>query len=340
MITIDFNKEIDINISIAMSSINKATLEGFKKYHGGKVNNLIEEYLQSLKREDNYDIKEEKKVEEKVVEEKVVEEKVVEEKVVEEKVVEEKIVKKKVDIGTKCIARCWYKNGYSRRCTRDHKDGEFCKKHRKDYEEGQLNFGLMNEKRPTIYIGVGPESLKKQKGKEIQWKDKEDESELIYYPGISSLDNVKESNIQKKEKVEEKTPKKDDTPKKVEKSKKVKTPKKDDTPKKVEKSKKVIISEEVEIKNICDDCKEEICDCKTIPLDIIDKKEQEELLSDDENEYIHYQGVTYYYDREINVLANIEDYGEVGKWDSENQCIIWNEENDRENHMNHPDYSP
>ena len=75
-------------------------------------------------------------------------------------------------------------------------------------------------------------------------------------------------------------------------------------------------------------------------FEIFGKKEQEELLSDDENEYIHYQGVTYYYDREINVLANIEDYGEVGKWDSENQCIIWNEENDRENHMNHPDYSP
>ena len=74
--------------------------------------------------------------------------------------------------------------------------------HRKDYESGQYNFGLMNEKRPTKYIGVGAPSLKKKKGKDIPWKGKEDESELIYYPGISSLDNVKDSNVTKEVKEE------------------------------------------------------------------------------------------------------------------------------------------
>ena len=52
MITIDFNKEIDINISIAMETTTNilGSLEGFKKYHGEKVNNLIFELNQKLEK--------------------------------------------------------------------------------------------------------------------------------------------------------------------------------------------------------------------------------------------------------------------------------------------------
>jgi len=67
MIKIDINKGIDINISIAMETTTNilGTLDGFKVFHGEKVNNLIEGYLLSLKRVDNHKGKEE------VIEEKV-----------------------------------------------------------------------------------------------------------------------------------------------------------------------------------------------------------------------------------------------------------------------------
>jgi len=390
MIKIKIDKEIDINISVTMEKTNDivGTLDGFKEFHGEKVNDFIEEYLLSLKRVDNLEEKEEV-IEEKeeVIEEKeeVIEEKeeVIEEKeeVIEKKeeVIEEKeeVIEKKeevkVDIGSKCIVRCWYENGYSRRCTSNHKDGRFCKKHIKEYKIGYLNFGLMNEKRPTKYIGVGAPSVKKKKGKNIPWKNKEDDSELIYYPGISSLDNVgnDKTNTSKKEKVEvkeEKVEVKEEKVKVKEEKVKVKeekvvkikkkgckkcglcgeighnkrtcTKNKQVTQKEVPKKVVVNIKEEVEEKEICQDCKEEICDCKTIPLDLIEKKEQEELLSDEENEYIPYQGVSYYYDRDTNILSNTDDYGEVGKWNTENQCIDWNREEYKEIHIQNPDYSP
>ena len=355
MIKIKIDKEIDINISVTMEKTNDivGTLDGFKEFHGEKVNDFIEEYLLSLKRVDNLEEKEE------VIEEK---EEVIEEK---EEVIEKK-EEVKVDIGSKCIVRCWYENGYSRRCTSNHKDGRFCKKHIKEYKIGYLNFGLMNEKRPTKYIGVGAPSVKKKKGKNIPWKNKEDDSELIYYPGISSLDNVgnDKTNTSKKEKVEvkeEKVKVKEEKVKvKEEKVVKIKekrckkcglcgeighnkrtcTKNKQVTQKEVPKKVVVNIKEEVEEKEICQDCKEEICDCKTIPLDLIEKKEQEELLSDEENEYIPYQGVSYYYDRDTNILSNTDDYGEVGKWNTENQCIDWNREEYKEIHIQNPDYSP
>ena len=61
MIKIDINKGIDINIPIAMETTTNilGTLDGFKVFHGEKVNNLIEGYLLSLKRVDNHKEKEE-----------------------------------------------------------------------------------------------------------------------------------------------------------------------------------------------------------------------------------------------------------------------------------------
>ena len=69
------------------------TLNGFKEFHGEKVKDLIEEYLLSLNRIDILEKKEDESQEK-----------------------EEKL-EKKIDIGSKCIARCWYNNGYSRRWT-------------------------------------------------------------------------------------------------------------------------------------------------------------------------------------------------------------------------------
>ena len=84
MIKIKIDKEIDINISVTMEKTNDivGTLNGFKEFHGEKVNNFIEEYLLSLKRVDNHEEKEE------VIEEK---EEVIEEK---EEVIEDLNIEK------------------------------------------------------------------------------------------------------------------------------------------------------------------------------------------------------------------------------------------------------
>ena len=320
------------------------TLNGFKEFHGEKVNDLIEEYLLSLNRIDIHEKKEDES---------------------------QGKSEREIDIGSKCIARCWYNNGYSRRCTRNHKEGVFCKKHSQEYKSGNLNYGLMNSKRPIKYIGVGPDSLKKKKGKNIPWKGKEDESELIYYPGISSLDNIKEEESEVKEeesevKEEKSEVKEEESEVKEEESVKVKkkgrkcgicgetghnkkTCKKNkqvtqkDVPKEVPKEVPEEVLEEVleevpEIGKICQDCKENICDCETIPLDIIERKECEGLLSDEENHQIYYQGIYYYYDKGENIVSNNE-YEEVGSWDLDNESIKWYSEEYKQLHEEHPDFS-
>ena len=50
-----------------------------------------------------------------------------------------------------------------------------------------------------------------------------------------------------------------------------------------------------------------------------------ELLTDDTNDYIIYEGIEYTYDDSTNIISY--DYEELGIWNSLNQCIDWyNEE--------------
>lgn len=312
-------------------------LEGFKIFHGEKVMHYIEEYMLSL----NLEEKIEGDIEDNM---------------------EETELERVIDIGTKCIARCNNKNS-SRRCIQDKKDEYFCKKHRKEYEDDILNFGLMNEKRPEIWRGVGTKTLISKKGKQIPWKNEEDDNDLIYCPNVSGNDHSKDKQIKNKSEnvksevkveVKKKVIKKGrkcglcgevghnkTTCTKNKKITKKEIPKTPDIPEISKLPDTEVTSKDMDIvPAVCDKCNEYPCDCETIPLDITEIKEQEELLSDNENEFIPYQGVNYYYDREMNILSNIIDYGEVGKWNSKNECIDWFDEEYEQNHIEHPDYSP
>lgn len=68
----------------------------------------------------------------------------------------------------KCICRVWNK-GLGTQCTRDKKQGDFCKVHFTKYEQGKLDFGVVTEPRPTHY----PKTIDikgKKPGSLIKWK--------------------------------------------------------------------------------------------------------------------------------------------------------------------------
>jgi hypothetical protein len=77
--------------------------------------------------------------------------------------------------------------------------------------------------------------------------------------------------------------------------------------------------------NLCTnrDCK--CIECQTIPLSPTESQSMNELLTDDTNDYIIYEGIEYTYDDSTNIISY--DYEELGIWNSLNQCIDWyNEE--------------
>ena len=62
------------------------------------------------------------------------------------------------------------------------------------------------------------------------------------------------------------------------------------------------------------------------------------LEEDNENEFIPYQGVHYYYDRSTNIVSNNE-YEQIGVWNIKNQTIEWYNPNFEIQHKEHPDYN-
>lgn len=66
-------------------------------------------------------------------------------------------------------------------------------------------------------------------------------------------------------------------------------------------------------------------ECQTIPLSPRESESMNELLSDDSNDYIIYEGVEYTFDDSTNIISY--DYEELGIWNTERECIEWyNEE--------------
>jgi hypothetical protein len=62
-------------------------------------------------------------------------------------------------------------------------------------------------------------------------------------------------------------------------------------------------------------------ECKTIPLSPNESKLCNELLTEDKNDYIIYEGFEYQYDSSTNIIAY--DYEELGIWDSNTESINW-----------------
>lgn len=68
----------------------------------------------------------------------------------------------------KCICRVW-NTGLGTQCTRDKKQGDFCKVHSKKYEQDKLDFGVVTGPRPTHYSKTTDLKGKKP-GSLIKWK--------------------------------------------------------------------------------------------------------------------------------------------------------------------------
>jgi len=67
------------------------------------------------------------------------------------------------------------------------------------------------------------------------------------------------------------------------------------------------------------DCK---CpECQTIPLSPTESQSMNELLTDDTNDYIIYEGVEYTFDDSTNIISY--DYEELGIWNTSTESIDW-----------------
>ena len=77
--------------------------------------------------------------------------------------------------------------------------------------------------------------------------------------------------------------------------------------------------------NNCEDCNSNPCDCDTESLSDDELNECNDLLAEDTNNYIYYEGVSYGYDQSTNIVDY--NYEELGEWNSDCECIEWyNEE--------------
>lgn len=75
----------------------------------------------------------------------------------------------------KCICRVW-NTGLGTQCTRDKKQGDFCKVHSKKYEQDKLDFGVVTGPRPTHYSKT-TEIKGKKPGSLIKWKQQTEQIE-------------------------------------------------------------------------------------------------------------------------------------------------------------------
>ena len=291
--------------SIIYSSIDivlkmDGTLKGFSDFHGDKVTNMLEEYFKSMEIDD-------KEIQE-------------------------------ID-ADKCMCRI-YNNGTAKQCNRNYITGTiYCSMHFKIIEEyGSYGFGLMDEDIPTHHI---PGS--KNEGKRIAWKSSGDVSTNCVKK--RKCTNCGESGHYKK------------------------TCTKND----IVVIKEVIKKEEIKeviVKNVCNNCKfipkdnkftivdddmycytcykvffekckdcnKSPCDCDTELSSDIDRKECDDLMSEDTNEYIYFQGIHYYYDRATNIIAF--EYKELGIWNHKSESVDWYDTDCENIHKSNPDYNP
>ena len=62
-------------------------------------------------------------------------------------------------------------------------------------------------------------------------------------------------------------------------------------------------------------------ECQTIPMSPKESQIMNDLLSDDTNDYIIYEGVEYTFDDTTNIISY--DYEELGIWNTDSQSINW-----------------
>jgi hypothetical protein len=84
---------------------------------------------------------------------------------------------------------------------------------------------------------------------------------------------------------------------------------------------KVVVIDGITDFNLCTNknCK---CDeCQTIPLSPTESQSMNDLLTDDTNDYIIYEGIEYTFDDSTNIISY--DYEELGIWNKDTESIQW-----------------
>ena len=73
--------------------------------------------------------------------------------------------------------------------------------------------------------------------------------------------------------------------------------------------------------NLCTNKNCKCIECQTQPLSPKESQSMNDLLTDDTNDYIIYEGVEYTYDDSTNIISY--DYEELGIWNKESESIDW-----------------
>jgi len=73
--------------------------------------------------------------------------------------------------------------------------------------------------------------------------------------------------------------------------------------------------------NLCTNKECKCKECQTIPLSPTESQSMNDLLTDDTNDYIIYEGVEYTFDDTTNIICY--DYEELGIWNKDTESVEW-----------------
>ena len=300
------------------------TLEGFIKFHGDKVSSLVDEYYISLKEIKPMLSQESEDEMSEIVEAQaksncdinVLNDQMDSMSIESQK--QEDIIDYDIN---KCMCRL-FNNGIPKQCSRKKIVSEiYCKSHLKKFtDEGIWGFGLINDNIPTHHVRGS-----KDEGKKISWRS-----------SVSCIKSIKKEKINVNKDLNTKF----DESSGLDTCFKCHNTSSNNQFTNVDNDKYCLLCyksylEDLNI-DMCQDCNSYPCDCKTIPLSDEESKECNDILTEDTNDYIYYQGVHYYYDEFTNIVAL--NYEEVGLWNIDTECIDWYNDECMNKHLNHPNY--
>ena len=217
---------------------------------------------------------------------------------------------------TKCMCRL-FNNGIAKQCSRKKVDEEiYCKSHLNKFtDEGIWGFGLINEVIPENHVNGS-----KNEGQRIRWRSdvKSIQKSKKVRKSIEKIVVVKNLDTQFDESSD------------IENCSKCNNPSSNNQFTIVDSSKYCLLC----YKSYIEDLEIKCQDPTQLPKDDLS---DDDLLSEDNNDYIYYQGVHYYYDKFTNIVAL--DYEEMGIWDDHDKSIDWYNDECMKKHMENSDYS-
>jgi hypothetical protein len=273
------------------------TIEGFAEFHGPKGAAMLDEYINSLRVSD--DLSETMKNMKPFEEDLELSESIDYDKI-------------------KCMCRL-FNNGIPKQCSRKKVEEEiYCKSHLKKFtEEGIWGFGLIDEVIPKNHVKGS-----KNDGQRISWRS----DKLVKKSSIEKSKKIVKKSIQKIVVVKNLETQLDESSD-IDNCVKCNNQSSNNQFSIVDGSKYCLLCYKSYLENVKIECQGGAA--KQLPED--------DLLSEDNNDYIYYQGVHYYYDKFTNIVAL--DYEEMGIWNSHDESIDWYNDECMKKHMDNPEYS-